>query len=225
MSTPNLGLAQVPTGTLEPSIPINDALQLLDAVVQLTVQDKDLTAPPTTVGGDVGKRWIVGGSATDAWSGHDDDIALCTGADLWRFITPSEGWRADVRDEDATYRFDGSAWVLFAGGGSGSAPKITSTVTSNTITPDDDTDLVRPSATLTAGLTIANPSGTPADGWGMVLELKDNGTTRTLTWGSKYASRCATLPTATTVGKQHVVVVSYNATDDKLYCDSALVQP
>ena len=103
--------------------------------------------------------------------------------------------------------------------------KITSTVTSNTITPDGDTDIVRPSATLSAALTIANPSSTPADGWGMVLELKDNGTTRALTWGSKFASRCATLPTATTAGKQHVIGVSYNAADDKLYCDYALVQP
>lgn len=105
-----------------------------------------------------------------------------------------------------------------------SAPKITSTVTSNTITPDADTDLVRPAA-LAAGTTIANPSGTPADGAGFVLELKDNGTARALTWGSKYASRVGTLPSTTVAGKQHLVGVSYNAADDKLYCDYAVVQP
>lgn len=103
-------------------------------------------------------------------------------------------------------------------------PNITTTVTSNTITPDADTDLVRPAA-LAAGLTIANPSGTPADGAGFVVDLIDNGTSRSLTWGSKYASRMATLPAATTAGKRHRIGLEYNAADDKLYCMYAAVQP
>ena len=124
--------------------------------------------------------------------------------------------------------FDGTTGKLLKDGGKTIAdivnPSINSTVTSNTITPTGTNDLLRASG-LSAGLTIANPATTPADGWGLVAELKDNGTTRTLTWGSKYASRCATLPTATTAGKQHLVGLSYNATDDKYYCDFALVQP
>ena len=103
------------------------------------------------------------------------------------------------------------------------AIKITTTVTSGTITPDADTDLVRPAA-LTAALTIANPSGTPADGAGFVVDLIDNGTARALTWGSKYANRMATLPTTTTAGKRRRIGVEYNATDDKLYCMYAQVQ-
>lgn len=104
------------------------------------------------------------------------------------------------------------------------AIKITTTITSGTITPDADTDLVRPAA-LTAALTISNPSSTPADGAGFVVDLIDNGTSRALTWGSKYANRMATLPTATTAGKRHRIGVEYNATDDKLYCMYAQVQP
>lgn len=105
-----------------------------------------------------------------------------------------------------------------------SAPKIVTTITSGTITPAGDTDLVRPAA-LTADLTIANPSSTPADGAGFVVDLIDNGTTRALTWGSKYANRMATLPTTTTAGKCHRIGVEYNAADDKLYCMYAQVQP
>ena len=123
--------------------------------------------------------------------------------------------------------FDGTTGKLLKDGGKTIAdnvnPSINSTVTSNTITPTGTNDLLRATG-LSAGLTIANPAATPADGWGLVAELKDDGTTRTLTWGSKYASRCATLPTATTAGKQHLVGLSYNATDDKYYCDFALVQ-
>lgn len=104
------------------------------------------------------------------------------------------------------------------------AIKIGTSVTSGTITPDADTDMLRP-PTLTAALTIANPSGTPADGAGFVVDLIDNGTSHELSWGAKYASHMATLPTATTAGKRHRIGVEYNAADDKLYCMYAQVQP
>lgn len=112
MSTPNLGLETVPANSLQPSVPINDSLQLLDALVQLAVEDKDLSAPPTTVAADAGKRWIIGAGATGAWAGHDDEIALCTGAGLWRFIPPREGFRAWVIDELEDYRYTSSAWSI-----------------------------------------------------------------------------------------------------------------
>jgi hypothetical protein len=103
------------------------------------------------------------------------------------------------------------------------APRIVTTIASGTITPAGDTDLVRLAA-LTAALTIANPSSTPADGAGFVVDLIDNGTSRALTWGSKYANRMATLPTATTAGKRHRLGFEYNAADDKIYCMYAQVQ-
>ncbi len=102
--------------------------------------------------------------------------------------------------------------------------KVTYGVISGVITPDGDTDLVRPAA-LTAALTIANPSTTPADGAGCVIDIIDDGTSRALTWGSMYADRMATLPAATTAGKRHRIGVEYNAADDKLYCMYAQVQP
>ena len=124
--------------------------------------------------------------------------------------------------------FDGATGKLLKDGGSTiaalSAPKIVTTITSGTITPAGDTDLVRPAA-LTAALTIANPSGTLADGAGFVVDLIDNGTSRALTWGSKYANRMSPLPTTTTVSKRHRIGFEYNAADDKLYCMYAQVQP
>lgn len=103
-------------------------------------------------------------------------------------------------------------------------PRIVATIAAGVITPAGDTDLLRPAA-LTAGLTIANPSSTPADGAGFVIDLIDDGTSRALTFGSKYASRMALLPTATTAGKRHRIGFEYNAADDKLYCMYAQVQP
>lgn len=114
MSTPNLGFETVPSNSLQPSVPINDALQLMDALIQLAVVDKDATVPPTTVAGDIGKRWIIPASATGAWAGKTNQIALCTGATLWRFIMPRDGFEAVVLDENKRYRFMSGSWTILA---------------------------------------------------------------------------------------------------------------
>lgn len=102
--------------------------------------------------------------------------------------------------------------------------KIATAIVSGVITPAGDTDELRPPA-LTAALTIANPSSAMRDGDGFTIELIDDGVSRALTWGSKYANRMSTLPAATTAGKRHYLGVKYVAADDTLYCMYAQVQP
>lgn len=113
MSTPNIGLETVPSNSLQPSVPINDALQVIDALLQLAVEDKDLAVSPETTSVDAGRRWIVGPAATGAWAGKERNVALCTGAGLWRFLVPRPGWEAVVLDEGplgTRYRFIAGAW-------------------------------------------------------------------------------------------------------------------
>ena len=104
------------------------------------------------------------------------------------------------------------------------APVIVSTIISGTITPGPTTDELR-ALGLTANLTIANPSSDPANADGFMAYIEDDGTTRTLTWGGKYAnSEFAALPAATTAGKRHRLGFEYHAGDDKLYCMYAEVE-
>lgn len=115
MSTPNLALELVPANSLQPSVPINDALQVFDALLQLAVLDKDLAAAPPTLESDSGKRWIVGSMATGEWAGKSNQVALCTGAGLWRFLQPQAGWEAIVLDEGpmgTRYRYINEAWLV-----------------------------------------------------------------------------------------------------------------
>lgn len=111
-NTPNLGLELVPSNSLQPSVPVNDTLQLLDALVQLVVVSRAVSAPPTTVAGDAGKRWIVATGATGAWAGHVGEIALCTGADLWRFIEPREGFYGRDIAASEWIAYLSGAWVV-----------------------------------------------------------------------------------------------------------------
>jgi hypothetical protein len=85
----------------------NESLNELDAAVLLTIKDRDLTAPP---GGESdGDRYLVGASATAAWSGHDGEIAAYYCG--WIFFTVLEGWRMWVDDENKLLIYNGSAWV------------------------------------------------------------------------------------------------------------------
>lgn len=96
----------------------------LNQLVQASVTDKDLTAPPGTPGNE--SLFIVGPSATGAWAGKDGQLAYWLSATgVWQFVAPKSGWEVAVIDEvDANgqpirYSYNGSSWGVAAGGGSG----------------------------------------------------------------------------------------------------------
>lgn len=115
-TTPNLGLSEMPQNTLQPSVPFNESMQLIDMLMVLVIQDL-INDPPVTVAADVGKRWVVGPVPTGAWVGHTNDIAFCTGAGLWSYFTPKDQWRGWFIDNagapvNTYYRFvTSTGWV------------------------------------------------------------------------------------------------------------------
>lgn len=105
---------------------------------------------------------------------------------------------------------------VFGLNAAGIIPQVQNFASAATITPAAGDDMVKGTA-LAVAATIAAPSGTPNEGWGFVIRLKDNGTARALTWNAIYrvASGVA-LPTTTVVGKTHYIACIYNATDTKV---------
>lgn len=93
-------------------------------------------------------------------------------------------------------------------------PAVQSVTSSATVTPTSADDLVKITAQA-AGLTLANPTGTFSEGQCLIIRIKDNGTARTIAYGTKYRSLGATLPTTTTASKIMYLSLIYNATDDK----------
>lgn len=79
-----------------------------DTVIQLSVKDRDLTAPPVSPAS--GDRYIVGPSATGAWAGKDAQVALWYNG-AWNFYAPKHGWLAYVEDEQklSVYK-TGTGW-------------------------------------------------------------------------------------------------------------------
>ena len=85
----------------------NEALRILDAIVQLVVRDAALTQPPPAP--ELGARYVVAPGATGAWAGQDRSVALF-GPTGWEFFAPQEGWRADDLATGLQLRFDGTDW-------------------------------------------------------------------------------------------------------------------
>lgn len=107
--TSNLGLPCIEAGQAQKHVTHNEALRLLDTLVQLAVLDRDLNAPPGSPG--EGQRWLVKASPspTGAWAGHGNQIAAWQDGG-WQFSAPKSGWVAYVVDEGALLFWDGDSW-------------------------------------------------------------------------------------------------------------------
>jgi hypothetical protein len=108
MPTPRLGLPYIVQGQAQKEVTHNDALNTLDALVNLYVLDRDLTAPPGSP--QDGDTYIVAASATGAWAAQDGKIAFCLDG-AWRFYVPIKGLVAYVADEQTLLVQTGAAWV------------------------------------------------------------------------------------------------------------------
>lgn len=102
----NLKLPYMAAAQAQKHVTHNEALELLDAIVQLTVKAFDATTPPLLANeGDV---WAIGSGAVNEWAGHDGELSVSSNG-TWLFIEPRTGWRA--ANESDLRIYDGGAWI------------------------------------------------------------------------------------------------------------------
>jgi hypothetical protein len=107
-ATTHLLLPYILAAQAQKHVTHNEALRILDGLVQLSVLDRDLTAPPGSPAD--GDRYIVGSGATGDWAGWDLNVALWTDG-AWLRLPPRTGWRAWVEDEGLLLVYDGAGWI------------------------------------------------------------------------------------------------------------------
>jgi hypothetical protein len=89
---------------------MDENLVALDALVLISVKSVTATPPGTPAGGD---RYIVGASATGAWSGKDGQIAQWDSvARAWNFYVPKQGWEVRADDTHQSWIYHSGAWAL-----------------------------------------------------------------------------------------------------------------
>lgn len=97
MTTPILELDEWEEAQGQPNVTVNTTVRWLECFAQLAVIDRDLSTPPVSPSD--GDRYIPAATATGAWTGHEDEIALYLG-NAWAFKAPPTGCRCYVEDED-----------------------------------------------------------------------------------------------------------------------------
>ena len=102
-------------------------------------------------------------------------------------------------------------------------PRVQSVASAATVTATSLNDFVKITAQA-AALTLANPTGTFAEGQALIFRIKDNGTARAITFGANFRAVGVTLPTTTTISKTTYVGCIYNSTDTKFDVIASLTQ-
>jgi hypothetical protein len=133
--------------------------------------------------------------------GSSEYLYLDTSGNLGVGVTPSGTYKLQVSGS-ATFTSISNTRLN---------PRVTSTASSSSVTPDVSSVDIYAFTALATSLAIDAPVGTPVDGNKLLFRIKDDGTSRTLTWNATYTALGVVLPTATPTGKTIYVGAIYNA--------------
>ena len=106
-TTANLALPLLLPAQAQKHVTHNEALQILDALVQGAVQDRNRTAPPASPA--EGQCHLVAAGATGLWAGQAGRLAVFAGGG-WVFLDPRPGWRLRLLDEEDDLLFTPAGW-------------------------------------------------------------------------------------------------------------------
>ncbi|NVK13360.1 MAG: DUF2793 domain-containing protein [Rhodobacteraceae bacterium] len=108
-ASPILALPYLMPSQAQKHVTHNEALQMLDALVQLSAEAFDAVTPPASPA--PGETHVLAPSPAGAWAGQGNAIAVWQG-EGWMFLSPLPGWRAWGIAEQELRVWTGSAWAL-----------------------------------------------------------------------------------------------------------------
>lgn len=118
MSSVNNSIPFVPENTIDPAAGLNEAINIIDALVQVLVHTVGANTPPAGV---EGRRHIVGTAPTGAWAGKANKLArYLDGA--WSFYDARYALNAA---DGLWYVRPAATWAVLPGGGGGMANPMT----------------------------------------------------------------------------------------------------
>ena len=103
-----LSLPYIQPSQAQKHVTHNEAVSLLDVLVQLSVKSRALATPPASPPATA--RYIVPAGASGVWTGQTGRVAAWQEGG-WTFQAPLAGWLAWVEDQTALVVYTGSAWA------------------------------------------------------------------------------------------------------------------
>ena len=160
-NTPRNALPQIDAAQAQKHVTHNEALVILDALLNGAVLDRDLAAAPGSPA--QGDAYIVAASPTGLWAGQAGKLAYFIDT-AWRFYGPVRGQLIYVNDEAVELVWNGSAWASIGGGGGGQASvqfkdEGTNLGTSGTATSIDFVGAGVTATRTTNAITVTIPGG------------------------------------------------------------------
>jgi hypothetical protein len=182
LETTHLKLPYIAAAQAQKHVTHNEALRLLDSVVQLAILDSTLAEPPAEPAD--GDRYIVAADATGAWDGRDGDVATWVDG-AWMFATAEDGWLAFDRAAEALLVRLGGVWTPLAAGGGG-IPETVEQLGVNATADETNRLAVRSEAVLFSG--IEDAEGGSGD-IRFVVNKETDGDTASLLFQSGWSGR------------------------------------
>ncbi|WP_068310441.1 DUF2793 domain-containing protein [Polycladidibacter hongkongensis] len=174
--TQKLALPMIAAAQAQKHVTHNEALFLLDQLVQLAALSASESAPPADVA--AGSRYLVPEGGSGAFAGAAGKIAVYdsveggdgveVGDGVWLFLSPQSGWRCWVEDEAKLLVYHQGAWqeaTSGGDGGNGSLPdfsKQNSTVVSGTAHGAASSMVTVEEELTLAGASVASSAVIPA---------------------------------------------------------------
>lgn len=132
MATPILSLQEISEGVASQASLHNQALRQIEART-VRVLSKSTTAPPGSPA--ESDSYIIPTGSPVSWAGTANQIAIFVGG-AWSYYSPVEGVSVWVNDLNATYAYDGAAWVTASAGGTVTSVAVTDPAAGITVSGD-----------------------------------------------------------------------------------------
>jgi len=107
LKSTNLSLPYIAPAQAQKHVTHNEAIRMLDSLVQMSVITQTDTTPPSSP--DDGACYIIGPDALEAWAGKSKYIAAYRDG-AWTFYVPQNGWVVWDRQDEALYVFHEENW-------------------------------------------------------------------------------------------------------------------
>jgi hypothetical protein len=106
--TARLDLPLIQPSQAQKHVTHNEALQVLDGLVQAALEETGANTPPFEPV--TGTLYAIGPGPTDDWAGEPNKLALRI-TEAWLFVDPQVGWRAWDKATEQFKVFDGTGWA------------------------------------------------------------------------------------------------------------------
>ena len=105
----HLNLPYIQPAQAQKHVTHNEAIELLDLIVQLTVVSFSAQTPASAPA--EGETWALSDAPTGVWEDQAGQIATWRGGG-WLFVAPVTGWRAYSTSQSETRTYDGMDWTV-----------------------------------------------------------------------------------------------------------------